>query len=230
MSKTIAVKVNVFKVQHALGSSSLLLSALLSSSLFSEENLHTKLQQLLNIMISTHYISIICFFSAVFLLVESQIISAPVGSTVILPCQWRNITVQTPHVQWSTLFETVFERKGVKMYEGEGYENRVDVPQDNLLKGNCSLVLMNVRLLDTGVYESYMSVKRRKRASTTKWVLLESIELSVYEKPEEIQHDISYSRAEESFYKRLIAGAGVKSHQPHVILISLLLCLCLLHF
>ncbi|KAI5100976.1 hypothetical protein C0J45_9962 [Silurus meridionalis] len=145
-------------------------------------------------MISTHYISIICFFSAVFLLVESQIISAPVGSTVILPCQWRNITVQTPHVQWSTLFETVFERKGVKMYEGEGYENRVDVPQDNLLKGNCSLVLMNVRLLDTGVYESYMSVKRRKRASTTKWVLLESIELAVYgHQVPPLKHNLSIS-------------------------------------
>ncbi|KAF7702522.1 hypothetical protein HF521_001805 [Silurus meridionalis] len=155
-------------------------------------------------MISLHYFYIICFSSAVFLSADSQILSAPVGSTVVLPC--------------------------VKIYEGEGYENRVDVPQDNLLKGNCSLVLKKVRILDAGFYESHLSVKRMKRASTTKWVLLQSIELAVYEKPEEIQHDISYSRAEESFYKRLIAGAGVKSHQPHVILISLLLCLCLLHF
>ncbi|KAI5100975.1 hypothetical protein C0J45_9961 [Silurus meridionalis] len=154
-------------------------------------------------MISLYYFYIICFSSAVFLPVESQIISAPVGSTVVLPCKWRNITVQTPHVQWSNVFETVFERKGVEIYEGEGYENRVDVPQDNLLKGNCSLVLKKVRISDEGVYESYMSVKRRKRASTTKWVLLQSIELAVYETPGG-NIDVSLPAAEECRFEVMI--------------------------
>lgn len=111
---------------------------------------------------------------------DSQIVSARVGSTAVLPCQWRNVLVLTPHVQWSTLSETVFERKGVELYEGEGYKSRVDVPEDQLLKGNCSLVMRNITLSDAGVYESYVSVKRVKRSSSsTKWVLAQSIELSV---------------------------------------------------
>ncbi|KAI5615892.1 hypothetical protein C0J50_8741 [Silurus asotus] len=166
-------------------------------------------------MISLYYFYIICFSSAVFLSAESQIISAPVGSTVILPCQWRNITVQTPHVQWSNVFETVFERKGENIYEGKGYENRVDVPQDKLLKGNCSLVLKKVRISDAGIYDSLLSVKRMKRASTTKWVLLQSIELAVYETPGG-NIDVSLPAAD---------GAGVKNPRLQTILLSLLLCL-----
>ncbi|KAK3525956.1 hypothetical protein QTP70_011401 [Hemibagrus guttatus] len=115
---------------------------------------------------------------------ESQI-SARVGSTVILPCEWRNISVQVPHVQWNKVSETVFERKGVELYEGEGYEGRVDVPQDKLLVGNCSLVLKNVSLTDAGIYESYLSVRRMKRASSTKWVLVQWVKLSVDETPVE---------------------------------------------
>lgn len=75
--------------------------------------------------------------------------------------------------------ETVFERKGAQLYEGEGYKNRVDVPQDKLLKGNCSLVLKSVTLTDAGIYESFLSVKRVKRTSSTKWILVQRVELSV---------------------------------------------------
>lgn len=110
---------------------------------------------------------------------DSRTVSARVGSTAVLPCEWRNVAVQTQHVQWNTVSETVFERKGVELYEGEGYESRVDVPQDELLKGNCSLVLRDVRVADAGVYESYLSVKRVKRASSTAWVLVQSLELTV---------------------------------------------------
>lgn len=70
--------------------------------------------------------------------------------------------------------ETVFERKGAELYEGEGYKNRVDVPQDKLLKGNCSLVLQNVRVTDAAVYRSSLVVKQ-----TEKPVLVHEVELSV---------------------------------------------------
>ncbi|XP_053093190.1 uncharacterized protein LOC128318950 isoform X1 [Pangasianodon hypophthalmus] len=130
-------------------------------------------------MSSLSYICIIWFSSVGFLRADSQIISARVGSTAVLPCEWRNVSIQTPNVQWNTASEIVFERKGVQWYEGEGYKNRVDVPQDKLLKGNCSLVLKNVTLTDAGIYESFLSVKRTKRASSTRWILVQSVELSV---------------------------------------------------
>ena len=102
--------------------------------------------------------------------------SARVGSSAVLPCDWRSVSTQSPHVEWRTISETVFERMGVELYQGEGYEDRVDVPEDHLLKGNCSLVLKNVRPEDAGVYESFLSVKEGVHS---KWVFLQSVELSV---------------------------------------------------
>ncbi|XP_036416199.1 uncharacterized protein LOC118800142 [Colossoma macropomum] len=92
---------------------------------------------------------------------------------------------QTPHVEWRTISETVFERRGGELYQGEGYEDRVDVPEDHLLKGDCSLVLKNVRPEDAGVYESFLLVRRKKRSLTSKRVFLQSVELSVDDVPEE---------------------------------------------
>ncbi|KAK3526686.1 hypothetical protein QTP70_031467 [Hemibagrus guttatus] len=101
-------------------------------------------------------------------------ISARVGSTAVLPCEWRNLSIQTPHVQWVIDSETVFERKGKELNQGKGYEGRVDVPQDELLKGNCSLVLKNVTVTDAGIYSSFMLVK-----DTQEPVLVQKIKLSV---------------------------------------------------
>ncbi|KAK3526690.1 hypothetical protein QTP70_031876 [Hemibagrus guttatus] len=107
-------------------------------------------------------------------------ISARVGSTAVLPCEWRDLSIQTPHVQWVIDSEIVFERKGKELFPGEGYEGRVDVPEDELLKGNCSLVLKNVTVTDAGIYRSFMLVK-----DTQEPVLVQKIKLSVDEKPEE---------------------------------------------
>ncbi|KAK3505802.1 hypothetical protein QTP70_004074 [Hemibagrus guttatus] len=101
-------------------------------------------------------------------------ISARVGSTAVLPCEWRDLSIQTPHVQWVIGSETVFERKGKELFPGEGYEGRVDVPEDELLKGNCSLVLKNVTVTDAGNYSSSMLVK-----DTQESVLVQKIKLSV---------------------------------------------------
>ncbi|KAK1788602.1 hypothetical protein P4O66_002684 [Electrophorus voltai] len=70
-------------------------------------------------------------------------------------------------------------RKGEESYQGEGYVNRVNVPGDMLLKGNCSLVMKELRHDDAGVYESYLLVKRPKRALHSERVFIQRIELSV---------------------------------------------------
>uniref|UniRef100_A0A3B4ENG5 Immunoglobulin V-set domain-containing protein n=1 Tax=Pygocentrus nattereri TaxID=42514 RepID=A0A3B4ENG5_PYGNA len=116
--------------------------------------------------------------------------SATVGSPVVLPCDWRNIATtesasQTPHVVWRTFAGTVFERRGGDLYQGAGYEDRVDVPEDHLLMGDCSLELKNIRPEDAGVYESFLVVRRMKRSLNSKRLLVQSVELSVDDAPEE---------------------------------------------
>ncbi|KAG7324640.1 hypothetical protein KOW79_012656 [Hemibagrus wyckioides] len=101
-------------------------------------------------------------------------LSARVGSTAVLPCEWSHLSIQTPHVEWVIDSETVFERKGKESFQGEGYEGRVDVPEDELLKGNCSLVLKNVSVTDAGNYSSSMLVK-----DTQESVSVQKIKLSV---------------------------------------------------
>uniref|UniRef100_A0A3B4D367 Immunoglobulin V-set domain-containing protein n=1 Tax=Pygocentrus nattereri TaxID=42514 RepID=A0A3B4D367_PYGNA len=114
-------------------------------------------------------------------------ISVTVGSTAVLPCDWRNSTQsssQSPHVEWCTFAGTVFERRGGEVYQGEGYEDRVDVPEDHLLKGDCSLELKDVRPEDAGFYESYLLVRRTKTL-ISKRVFLQSVELSVEDASED---------------------------------------------
>ncbi|KAG9281427.1 hypothetical protein AMEX_G4265 [Astyanax mexicanus] len=105
--------------------------------------------------------------------------TARVGSSVVLPCEWKDTLSPSPHIEWRTFTETVFERLGEEHYEGEGYEGRVDVPEDKLKKGNCSLELKNVNAEDAGVYESHLVVNRVKRALSSKRVFVQSVELSV---------------------------------------------------
>ncbi|XP_060743293.1 uncharacterized protein LOC132857340 [Tachysurus vachellii] len=103
-------------------------------------------------------------------------ISAPVGSTAVLPCDWSHLSIKTPDVKWFIDTETVFERKGKDSYQGEGYEGRVDVPEDELLKGNCSLVMKNIRFSDTRIYSSSMLI-----TDTQESVLVQKVKLSVVE-------------------------------------------------
>lgn len=103
-----------------------------------------------------------------------QNISAHVGSTVLLPCKWSNLSIQTPHVVWTTDGGVVFERASTEAMEGVGYEGRVNVSLDQLRKGNCSLVLKNVRVTDAGVYRSGMVVRH-----TSEMTLVQKVKLSV---------------------------------------------------
>ncbi|KAI5100903.1 hypothetical protein C0J45_9889 [Silurus meridionalis] len=115
-----------------------------------------------------------------------QSVSAQVGSTAVLPCDWRHLSIQTPHVEWRIGDEIVFERLGKESFQGEGYEGRVDVPEEELLKGNCVLVLKNVSVTDETLYSSYMVVRNINK-------LVQNIKLSVRvtEKPEKRKDDPS---------------------------------------
>ncbi|MCI4381439.1 hypothetical protein PGIGA_G00251620, partial [Pangasianodon gigas] len=109
--------------------------------------------------------------------VGAQVISARVGSTAVLPCELSNTSKPTVYIQWRTDFAVVFERTRRNLYQGERYTGRVYVPEKQLLKGNCSLVLKNVWFDDAGVYYSYLFVKRRKRSVTR---FIQRVELEVY--------------------------------------------------
>ncbi|KAF5879922.1 uncharacterized protein DAT39_023577, partial [Clarias magur] len=106
-------------------------------------------------------------------------ISAAVGSTVVLPCEWRDLSIKTPHVKWYNGSEIVFERQGKETHQGKAYEGRVDVPEDELLKGNCSLVLKNFSVTDAAVYTSSMLMN-----DTENLILVQRVKLSVNDKPE----------------------------------------------
>ncbi|XP_047675958.1 uncharacterized protein LOC113634393 isoform X3 [Tachysurus fulvidraco] len=106
----------------------------------------------------------------------------------VLPCELQTVDTETPHIMWTIDTETVFERRGKETYEGEGYEGRVDVPEEELRKGNCSLVLKHLKLNDTADYMSYemrgtRRLNRVKRSETPKIKLISSVHLSVNELP-----------------------------------------------
>ncbi|XP_053092716.1 uncharacterized protein LOC117598107 isoform X2 [Pangasianodon hypophthalmus] len=113
---------------------------------------------------------------------EAEItVSGQVGSTPVLPCELQSVGTETPHIRWITEYETVFERFGEESYQGEGYEDRVDVPEEELHKRSCFLVLHNLSLTDAGVCTSYQTVRRSKSSASvkTKRDLISRVNLSV---------------------------------------------------
>ncbi|KAF5890386.1 antigen like protein, partial [Clarias magur] len=136
------------------------------------------------------YICIVWISICVVLLsAEPEIsVSGPVGSTAVLPCELTSVDTDTLYIRWNTEAEIVFERLCERSYQCEGYEGRVDVPVEELRKGNCSLMLHDLKVTDAGVYTSYQIVRRTKRSAhlRRKELLVSRIELSVYSKvPEE---------------------------------------------
>ncbi|KAI5619926.1 hypothetical protein C0J50_20520 [Silurus asotus] len=83
-------------------------------------------------------------------------VEAHVGSTALLPCNLSKVFNQTPHILWKDNNEVVFEKSINGTDVGRGYEGRVDVPEDELRKGNCSLVLKDVRITDNVFYRSFV--------------------------------------------------------------------------
>ncbi|KAF4081717.1 hypothetical protein AMELA_G00164380 [Ameiurus melas] len=108
-------------------------------------------------------------------------VSGQVGSTAVLPCKLENEDTGTLYIKWEIGSETVFERHSEETYQGEGYEGRVDVPVEELHKGNCSLVLRNLTLTDAALYTSYQRVRRSKRSVKEETVEISRVDLSVDE-------------------------------------------------
>ncbi|XP_051570603.1 uncharacterized protein LOC127450484 isoform X2 [Myxocyprinus asiaticus] len=105
-------------------------------------------------------------------------ISSRVGLSAVLPCTVtsRLESAYAPHIQWQTISDSVFERIGEEMFQGEDYKDRVDVPEAMLVRGNCSLFLRDVRFSDTGIYESYLVVGESSIKSRT---FIQSVQLTV---------------------------------------------------
>ncbi|MCJ8750482.1 hypothetical protein PDJAM_G00268290 [Pangasius djambal] len=130
-------------------------------------------------MTSVFSICIVLWTMCVSLLSAEAEISGHVGSTAVLPCELQPVGTETPYIMWRIESEVVFERLGEESYQAEGYEGRVDVPEEELRKGNCSLVLQNLTLTDAGVYTSYQIVRRSKRSVKTKTEEISRVKLSV---------------------------------------------------
>ncbi|XP_053347130.1 CD276 antigen homolog [Clarias gariepinus] len=169
-------------------------------------------------MTNFSYICTVWISVCVYLLsAEPEIsVSGPVGSTAVLPCQLTSVDTDRLYIRWNTESEIVFERLGERSYQGEGYEGRVDVPVEELRKGNCSLVLHNLTFTDTGVYTSYQTVRHTKRSVRVRrgTVLINSVNLSVYVPPLK-ETDVGISAA----------PTVMKSPHPLVLVLSLVSCL-----
>ncbi|XP_053347136.1 butyrophilin subfamily 2 member A2-like [Clarias gariepinus] len=128
------------------------------------------------------FFSVICICVDIVSALLQISVSGPVGSTAVLPCELTSVDTDIPYIRWNTESEIVFEREGVESYPAGGYEGRVDVPVEELRKGNCSLVLHNLTFTDTGVYTSYQTVRHTKRSVRVRrgTVLINSVNLSVY--------------------------------------------------
>ncbi|KAI5087071.1 hypothetical protein C0J45_24391, partial [Silurus meridionalis] len=88
-------------------------------------------------------------------------VKAHVGSTALLPCDLskvfnKMIVFNNTVVWWYSNKKLVFERSFNSTSSGKEYEGRVDVPKDELLKGNCSLVLKNTSINDDSNYTTYV--------------------------------------------------------------------------
>ncbi|XP_036949525.1 galectin 17 isoform X4 [Acanthopagrus latus] len=112
-----------------------------------------------------------------------QSITTKVGNQAVLPCSWKSRlgeeALPTCHIQWATPVDTVFELRGEQKYEAEEFKGRVEVPEERLGSGDCSLIISDVQIGDTGRYESFMVVDGARTKKTR--VFIQSIKLSVFD-------------------------------------------------
>ncbi|XP_034401589.1 uncharacterized protein lgals17 isoform X2 [Cyclopterus lumpus] len=106
-------------------------------------------------------------------------VTCQVGSRAVLPCSWKKLLDAAPpacHVQWASV-DTVFELRGDQRWEAEEFQGRVEVPKEQLGGGDCSLVISDVQIGDTGSYESFMVVDGLRATKTR--VFIQTVRLSV---------------------------------------------------
>ncbi|KAL7868529.1 hypothetical protein SRHO_G00099130 [Serrasalmus rhombeus] len=139
-------------------------------------------------------------------------ISAKVGSSVLLPCDFSSklSSIQKPHIEWIISSEIVFERGGNESFQGYSYEDRVDVPEDKLSHGDGSLVLKDVRHADERIYKCKLKMKT---GGQKKWVFIQGVSLSVEE------FSAPPEPTKESLHWR---NAGVNCPSPWILALCLL--------
>lgn len=108
-------------------------------------------------------------------------VTSRVGNQVVLPCGWKSHLKAAPltyHVQWINPVDTVFELRGHRKYQAEEFRERVEVPEERLVTGDCSLIIDDVQIGDTGHYESFMVVDGARSERTR--VFIHSVRLLVF--------------------------------------------------
>lgn len=113
---------------------------------------------------------------------QLQSVITRVGNEAVLPCSWKSrlpeVDLPTCHIQWATPVDTVFELRGEQKWEAEEFKGRVEVPEERLGSGDCSLIIRDVQIGDTGRYESFMVVDGARSKKTR--VFIQGIKLSVF--------------------------------------------------
>ncbi|KAL7868530.1 hypothetical protein SRHO_G00099140 [Serrasalmus rhombeus] len=153
---------------------------------------------------------LLCFFTSADCPTSSLSVSARVGSSAVLPCDWKSTSCNSTSQQelliwWNILSEFVFERDGTRTDQGERYKGRVDIPEDELRNGNCSLVLKDVRKSDEGVYQSQMICRNQ-------WLDIQGVSLLVEELAEQNSNEPQSKSSD----------AGVNSPFPGIVALVLL--------
>lgn len=109
-------------------------------------------------------------------------ITSNVGHQAVLPCSWKSRLTEAPpicHIQWRSTADTVFEQQGALRWEAAELAGRAEVPEGPLGSGDCSLIIKDVQIADTGRYESYMVVDGAQSRKTR--VFIQSVKLLVFD-------------------------------------------------
>ncbi|XP_013879377.1 galectin 17 [Austrofundulus limnaeus] len=117
-------------------------------------------------------------------------VTSKAGSRVVLPCSWKphraEVSPSACHVQWVSPPFTVFEQRSEDKWQAKEFDGRLEVPEETLGSGNCSLIIKDVQIRDTGSYESFMVVDGARSGKTR--VLLQSVRLSVTDNKSWVSH------------------------------------------
>ncbi|XP_072226709.1 galectin 17 [Leuresthes tenuis] len=93
---------------------------------------------------------------------RTKSIMSTVGDQVVLPCSWKSglgeVAPSACHVQWVAPPKTIFEQRGKDVAVAEKFMGRLEVPEKKLESGDCSLIMKDVQIGDTGRYESFIVV------------------------------------------------------------------------
>uniref|UniRef100_A0A8C9S2T0 Ig-like domain-containing protein n=1 Tax=Scleropages formosus TaxID=113540 RepID=A0A8C9S2T0_SCLFO len=92
---------------------------------------------------------------------SSQLLLTSIGSDVILPCHLSPETSAVAmEIRWlrDQYQEFMYLYKAGNVQKGRGYENRVTLFPQELLRGNVSLLLRDIRLTDGGEYRCHVNM------------------------------------------------------------------------